>query len=332
MDVYNSAYLVFNNRALDYFAKERHRRSKRPSVYYANSTATFHMLLKGDLVFKLNPGPEYRSAKSSYSRHHARKARSKCNTSNLIEIQRLPLNKIAQNSCLSLCLMNAQSIRNKTADFVDYVCENKLDLVAVTETWLQKKDDAVRVKLCPAGYKFVDHPRLRRGRGGIGLLHRHSFGVTTVRSGEEESFDYSELLIQLSSSCKFKTIIVYRSPPSEGHRVSMSTFLSEFSNFLESVILSKECLLILGDFNIHVDDCIDADAMKFLDLLDSLGLDQHITQPTHIHGHTLDLIITRKKESLIRSPPRSCHYFSDHAAVHSSILIVKPVTKVSRVT
>ncbi|XP_028394508.1 uncharacterized protein LOC114518705 [Dendronephthya gigantea] len=102
--------------------------------------------------------------------------------------------------------------------------------------------------------------------------------------------------------------------------------MKEFSNVLESVILSKESLLVLGDFNIHVDDSKDSGAMKFL------GLEQHVMQPTHIHGHTLDLIITRKMESLIRSPPRSCHYFSDHAAIHSSLHLGRPVSQVKRVT
>jgi hypothetical protein len=71
--------------------------------------------------------------------------------------------------------------------------------------------------------------------------------------------------------------------------------MREFSNILESVILSKECSLVLGDFNIHVGDSIDTDAMKFLDLLESLGLEQYVTQPIHIHGHTLDLIISHAK-------------------------------------
>lgn len=35
----------------------KRRRCKRPCVYYANTTATFRVLLEGDLVFKLNPGP-----------------------------------------------------------------------------------------------------------------------------------------------------------------------------------------------------------------------------------------------------------------------------------
>ena len=37
------------------------RRHKRPCAYYANSNATFHLMLDvGDLVFKLNPGPDKR--------------------------------------------------------------------------------------------------------------------------------------------------------------------------------------------------------------------------------------------------------------------------------
>ena len=38
--------------------KIKFRRHKRPCAYYANSNATFHLILDvGDLVFKLSPGP-----------------------------------------------------------------------------------------------------------------------------------------------------------------------------------------------------------------------------------------------------------------------------------
>ena len=42
--------------------------------------------------------------------------------------------------------------------------------------------------------------------------------------------------------------------------------LTEFSHFLESIILSAEPLVIVGDFNIHVDDANDPEAAIFLDL------------------------------------------------------------------
>ena len=40
---------------------------------------------------------------------------------------------------LLLCLLNARSLRNKSASFVDLVCDSKADLFAVSETWLQWK-------------------------------------------------------------------------------------------------------------------------------------------------------------------------------------------------
>ena len=49
-----------------------------------------------------------------------------------------------------------------------------------------------------------------------------------------------------------------------------------------------------------------------------------MTEPTHIRGHTLDLVITRKIEDILASPPRACRYFSDHAAVHCHVAISKP--------
>ena len=211
------------------------------------------------------------------------KCRSARNTSSLIEIKRAPLNKTPGNSrLLSLCLLNTQSVRNKTADFVDYICENKYDLVAITETWLQKRDDAVRAEHRPTGYKLIDYPRSGRGGGGIGLLFRDCLRVSTVRSAEKEAIDYSELLVQLPTSCKLRIIIAYRTQPSENHRVPTSTFLKEFADLMECVILSKERLLVLGDFNIHVDVLNGIDAVKFLDLLELVGLEQHVTQPTHI--------------------------------------------------
>jgi len=158
--------------------------------------------------------------------------------------------------------VNSQSVRNKTADFVGYIFHHRYDLVAVTETRLRTVDDAIRADLCPAGYKLIDYPRTWRDGGGIGLLYKDSLRVTKVRNGEEESFEYCELLVQISSSRKIGAVIVYRPPFSENHRVSMGTFLCEFSSYMESIILSNDHLLILGDFNIHMDVSTDADTVK----------------------------------------------------------------------
>ena len=55
------------------------------------------------------------------------------------------------------------------------------------------------------------------------------------------------------------------------------------------------------------------------DLLDSAGLEQHVTEPTHRCGHTLDLIITRKAERLASNVEVFRDLPSDHYAL-SAIL------------
>ena len=119
--------------------KVKFRRHKCPCSYYTNSMAVFHPPLVGDLVFKLNPGPVTNS--------------TPCTTLTL-QSNNIHRNKSVLSSCnsLTMCLLNIRSLRNKTADFVDYVCKTKVDLFAITETWLCPNNDAIRNESCPVGY------------------------------------------------------------------------------------------------------------------------------------------------------------------------------------
>lgn len=69
-------------------------------------------------------------------------------------------------------------------------------------------------------------------------------------------------------------------------------FINEFSDFLGSNIPNFDRLLILGDFDIHM--CCPANilAKEFLSLIDSFDLIQLVNVPTHVHGHTLDLVLS----------------------------------------
>ncbi len=50
--------------------------------------------------------------------------------------------------------------------------------------------------------------------------------------------------------------------------------------------------LIVGDFNIHVDNTNYALGLAFTDLINSFGVKQNVTGPTHHFNHSLDLIIS----------------------------------------
>ena len=89
------------------------------------------------------------------------------------------------------------------------MCDYKVDLVAITETWLGDHDTVVRAKLWPDGYKLLDQGRDGRRSGGTALIFRDSLAVKKVDAGAKVSFEFSEWTVQ-SVSHDFRVVILYR--------------------------------------------------------------------------------------------------------------------------
>ena len=176
---------------------------------------------------------------------------------------------ISTNS-LKFCNLNTRSIKNKSADFVCYVKSCAADIFAITETWFTDMDCAHRAEATPPGYKLYDHPRSGRMGGGTALMCREGLTITKVAAGEQRSFEFSEWVILGQGSRKVRIVIVYRLQYSPNHPVSTGVFFEEFSDYLESLILSSEPLLITGDFNIHVNVAGDPNRLKLLELLETM--------------------------------------------------------------
>lgn len=67
-------------------------------------------------------------------------------------------------------------------------------------------------------------------------------------------------------------------------------FLDEFAAFAGDFIAAHDKLLLLGDFNNHVCCLSKILSMEFLNLIVSFDFVHWVSGPTHLHGHTLDLI------------------------------------------
>jgi Endonuclease-reverse transcriptase len=93
----------------------------------------------------------------------------------------------------------------------------------------------------------------------------------------------------------------------------------QFSDLLERLATFSASLIVVGDFNIHVDDPTDADANKFADIVSCNGLQQHVTSPTHRLGHTLDLFITRPELAVHLFPVYRLRTYSEIAHRKNSI-------------
>jgi exonuclease III len=86
-------------------------------------------------------------------------------------------------------VLNAQSLRNKSVDFVDYVLDCKPDVVAVSETWFTQIDTAAKIEATPPGYKLCDNPRLDRTGGGTAIVFRDTLCTIKLADDVLNSFE-----------------------------------------------------------------------------------------------------------------------------------------------
>ncbi|XP_076578637.1 LOW QUALITY PROTEIN: uncharacterized protein LOC143315073 [Chaetodon auriga] len=156
----------------------------------------------------------------------------------------------------------------------------------LTETWLgQDNTAAVLNESAPPNFSFRSEVRMHKRGGGVAILFNDSIQFSRVSYGEFESFEY--VAIQSKSPCRLVFITIYKPPKYN------TKFSDEFANLLSVVCIDFDCVVLVGDFNIHVDNLKDGCAKELLNILDHFGLSQHVTHSTHNKGHILDLVISK---------------------------------------
>ena len=187
-----------------------------------------------------------------------------------------------RSTFLNCAVFNSRSVRNKIESITDHVVENDIGPCSVTETCLNDADSASIAQLSVAGYFFK---KQSQNRGG-GTLNSASRLCQRFISGWEGKQVLRIFWVDQLKCTITLHVIVYRPPYSSIHPVSASVFFDEFLQFLENVVMCPEVLVISGDFNFHLDDLRDNDTKKFMDLLETFSLSQHVSGPTHLSGHT----------------------------------------------
>ncbi|XP_072025417.1 uncharacterized protein [Amphiura filiformis] len=129
-------------------------------------------------------------------------------------------------------------------------------------------------------------------------------------------------------------ICVYRPKPSKVNKYPISDFLQEFDNLMDEVSFMPNKLIIVGDFNVHVNKPELPDVRHFHDTISINGFQQHITVPTHISGNTLDLLISRPDDNIVVTHSVKKSLISDHFLIEFILAYNKPppkkVTKTKR--
>jgi hypothetical protein len=151
----------------------------------------------------------------------------------------------------------------------------------------------------------------------VGLLCKDTVSIKVNALQPTVTFEYMDITISHASDL-IRLLIVYRPPAT-----AITHFLEEFANLTDHLNLCGERLLIVGDFNIHVDNNDNKDAKCFLSNLAASNLEQHVNCATHVQGHTLDLVITRPSEFLLDCTYCDFSFESDHALVYFDVAIAK---------
>jgi hypothetical protein len=223
-------------------------------------------------------------------------------------------------------LLNARSAKqqdsttDKPAEIHDLIVSMGLHALVVTETWLRDGNtDCIALgEMTPAGYKLQHQSRTNRRGGGLALIHLSTVKATRLEDITCPSFEG----FTSSLSCLQKSVLLialYRPP-----RCSVADFLADFEELLERLTTSSHNLLIVGDFNIHMESTTDRHALKLNEILQSYAMVQHVEQPTHSGGHLLDAVISRT--TCMDIAFKGCDYSvsSDHACVYFSLQLPKP--------
>ena len=94
---------------------------------------------------------------------------------------------------------------------------------------------------------------------------------------------------------------------------SVVNFFEDFLSYVGFLSSLSSSFVICGDFNFHV-DTMSPTVSEFKSVMDSCCLSQYIDFPTHLHGHTLDLLMAPSEFSAI-SDVKGSGFISDHKII-----------------
>ena len=205
----------------------------------------------------------------------------------------------SKSSSHNVLYFNARSLMNKLQLIDTITKSNEHDFIFISETWLQSiyKDSSI---VDPQYFTMLRTDRTNGRGGGVAAIFKnkyanritnHSEGCLSCGEFEILTLDYHE-----SNRKSIRFICLYL-PPESSKNVDT---VRKLINLLSSLMTQYETYL-MGDFNLSGINWNDPKytatsiiSFMFLSFLNNNNLVQLITDPTHIHGRTLDLLITSK--------------------------------------
>ena len=155
------------------------------------------------------------------------------------------------------------------------IANNNISIFALTEIKPKENDAPSPLRLCPSDFNCISIPRKGKTGGGLALIHKTSFTIKHTKEYTFSTMECSNFSIQLLSR-SLQLCLMYRLPDT-----SVLKFCQDISDYMELNITSNNELILMGNFNIHMNNSLNLDATLFEDTLKSFGLHNHINFGTH---------------------------------------------------
>ena len=187
-------------------------------------------------------------------------------------------------------MVNIRSIKHKEDLLRNAINDHKIDITIVTETWLQDTDeDTIWVEgsqFNKEGLQIHTCNQQNKKGGGIAIITSLSFKINQINTTNFNSFEHAVWQVQ-SGPTNRTVLAIYHPPASTQYKTSNSDFIDQLTHLLTTIGSENTNIVLLGDFNLHIDNPDNPDADQLIATLEAFGLEQHIKFQTHQLGHTL---------------------------------------------
>ena len=177
------------------------------------------------------------------------------------------------------------------------------------ETWFSSQSNSTTSIIKSYGFN-IQHTFREKVGAGVAIVWKNTLDKQVHCSSNSlcfESFQYQTATF----NGKFKMLIIciYRH-----QEVHINIFIKEL-NYLISKQNPALPLVLTGDFNVHFENSLDSETKQLQYLTSSFGLSQFVCGPSHILGHTLDLLFVNAHDFTMQPIKPVRFQYSDHFPV-----------------
>ena len=222
--------------------------------------------------------------------------------------QEMKILRLKHSKTIIVGYININSIRNKFSDF-SIMIKDLLDIIIIAETKLD--DTFPKGQFLIEGFKQPYRLDVTANSGGL-LVYLKDGIISKELNKENISKQIQAIPIELNiRKQKWLLLPIYK-PPNQ----DPTLFNSEISKLIDIYLKLCENIVILGDFNMEPKD------PKMTPLIEDCNLYNLIHNPTCYkteNGRCIDLILTNKKHSFLKSRSFETGYSDHHHLIYTML-------------